>query len=239
MHVIEAPARDAVAALWRYREGVEHEAAALFATLAADLAAAGLPALAARARTAAADEERHAARCRAIVAACETPRAPTGAGPRDPTGAGPRGLTPASPAARPFVLGPRESDPARRALYASVAIGCVTESLSCALLLAMRAPATFRPVQAAIDEILKDEIEHSRIGWAHLATAAGTGDVSWLAPHLAGMRAAALDHDVADLPTAPDLSAFGILPRAEVATVVDTTWRDVIVPGLARYGIRA
>lgn len=222
MHLIEAPARDAVVALWRYREGVEHEAAALFATLAADLAAAGLPALAARARTAAADEERHAARCRAIVAACET---------RDEPAAPP-------PAARPLALGPRDPDPARRALYASVALGCVTESLSCALLLAMRAPATFPPVQAAIDEILKDEIEHSRVGWAHLATAAGTGDVSWLASHIGAMRAAALDHDVADLPTAPDLSAFGILPRAAVATVVDTTWRDVIVPGLARYGIR-
>jgi hypothetical protein len=213
--------RAAVAGLWRYREQVEREAAALFAALGADLAAAGLPALAARATAAADDERRHAIRCRAIIdGVAATPLAPIA----------PRPLSVTPP-------GPRDPDPSRRALYASVAIGCVTESLSCALLLAMREPATFPPTCSAIDEIIKDEIEHSRIGWAHLATAAGTGDVSWLAPHIAAMRTAALTHDVADLPTAPDLSAFGILPRARVAEVVDAAWRDVVAPGLARYGI--
>lgn len=209
--------RAAVAAMWRYREQVEREAAALFDTLAADLAAAALPALASRARAAADDERRHAVRCRAIIDATEP-------------------LPPSPP--RHLQVGPAaEPDPARRALYASVAMGCVTESLSCALLLAMREPATFAPACAAIDAIIKDEIEHSRLGWAHLATAAAAGDVAWLAPHVAAMRDAALTHDVADLPTAPDLAAYGILPRARVAEVVDACWRDVVVPGLARYGL--
>ncbi len=230
MLVDDLRVKQAVGAMWRYREQVEREAAALFDTLAADLAAAHLPALAARARTAADDERRHVGFCRAIVDAT------------DP-------LPPLPP--RHLQIGPTEPDPGRRALYASVAMGCVTESLSCALLLAMREPADFAPACAAIDLIIKDEIEHSRIGWAHLATAAGTGDVSWLAPHVAAMRDAALTHDVADrfaaedldtarvrsLGTAPDLSAYGILPRARVTEVVDACWRDVIVPGLARYGL--
>jgi hypothetical protein len=101
----------------------------------------------------------------------------------------------------------------------------------------MREHARFAPAAAAIDEIVKDEIEHSRLGWAHLATATATGDVSWLAPHVAAMRTAALTHDVADLPTAADLAAFGILSRAQVTIVVDAAWRDVIVPGLARFGL--
>ncbi len=229
-------ARDAVAGLWRYRERVEREAAALFTGLAADLAAAGLPALAARARVAADDEARHAVRCRAIVDACRP------------------GLPPLSP--RAVVVAPRDpgdgppADAGRRALYTSVAMGCVTETLSCALLLAMRDAARFGPSRAAIAGIVKDELEHSRLGWAHLAAVAATGDVTWLTPHVAAMRADALRHDVAELPTteaagpgaddaAADLSSFGILPRARVTIVVEATWRDVIVPGLARHGIVA
>ncbi|MBZ0232295.1 MAG: hypothetical protein K8M05_08070, partial [Deltaproteobacteria bacterium] len=135
-----------------------------------------------------------------------------------------------------------EPDPARRALYTSVAMGCVTETLSCALLVAMRDDADVGPTRAAVDEIVKDEIEHSRIGWAHLAAAAARGDVTWLAPHVAAMRAAALTHDVAELPTsdqAPDLARYGILPRSRVTAIVEATWRDVIVPGLAHHGVTA
>ena len=211
----------AVAAMWRYRERVEYEAAALFAALADELDAARLPSLAARARAAADDERRHALRCRAIVGACNPDLAPLP----------PRAISvaPATP----------ESDPARRALYASVAMGCVTETLSCALLVAMRDDAEFGPTRVAVDEIVKDEIEHSRIGWAHLATAAARGDVTWLAPHIAAMRAAALTHEIKEVPVSDeDLSSYGILPRARVAIIVETTWRDVIVPGFTHHGIR-
>lgn len=212
----------AVAAMWRHRERVEYEAAALFAALADQLDDARLPQLAARARTAADDERRHALRCRAIVAACNPDLGPLP----------PRAISVASAA------GP-EPDPARRALYTSVAMGCVTETLSCALLVAMRDDADFGPTRAAVDEIVKDEIEHSRIGWAHLATAVARGDdVAWLAPHVAAMRAAALTHEIEEVPTMEDLSGYGILPRARVTTIVAATWRDVIVPGFAHHGIR-
>ncbi len=218
----------AVALLWRHRERVEHEAAALFATLAEELAATGHGVLAGRARAAAADEVRHAARCRAIVDACVT------------------GLAPLAPT-RP-VLGPAGArlDRRRGALYASVAIGCVTETLSCALLLAMRAVATFAPVKAAIEAIVKDEIEHGRLGWAHLAAEAERADVGWLGAHVPAMRAAALAEDVSPLlaasararPVAGPLARYGILTRAEVTALVDDTWRVVIAPGLDRFGIR-
>lgn len=210
----------AVAAMWRYRERVEYEAAALFAALADQLALARLPSLAARARTAAEDERRHALRCRAIVAACNPDLAPLP----------PRTIAVAPPTP--------DLDPARRALYTSVAMGCVTETLSCALLVAMRDDAEFGPTRAAVDEIVKDEIEHSRIGWAHLATAVARGDdVTWLAPHIAAMRTAALTHEIKEVPVSKNLSGYGILPRTRVTTIVEATWRDVIVPGLSHHGI--
>ncbi|HVK78658.1 MAG TPA: ferritin family protein [Kofleriaceae bacterium] len=212
----------AVGAAWRHRERVEREAAALFAALAGELDAVGYPALASRARAAADDERRHAARCRAIVDAC----AP---------GLAPLPVTAIAVAPAAVVLDRRAG-----ALYASVAMGCVTETLSCALLLAMRAEVTFAPVVAAVDEIVKDEIEHGRLGWAHLAVEAARGDVAWLGPHVTAMRTAALTHDVEPLlaaAPAPALGAYGLLSRAQVAAIVDDTWRDVIVPGLARAGI--
>jgi hypothetical protein len=211
----------AVGAMWRYRERVEYEAAALFAALGDELDAARLPSLAARARTAADDERRHALRCRAIVDACDPALAPLP----------PRAISVAPPVPEP--------DPARRALYASVAMGCVTETLSCALLVAMRDDAEFGPTRAAVDEIVKDEIDHSRLGWAHLATAVARGDdVTWLAPHIAAMRAAALTHETEEVPSSGDLSSYGILPRARVTIIVEATWRDVIVPGFTHHGIR-
>jgi hypothetical protein len=208
----------AVAAMWRHREKVEHEAAALFARLGAALDTVGDGALASRCRAAAEDELRHAARCRAIIASC----AP--------------GLPPLPPAPA-VLLGPPDLTPAARTLYTSVAMGCVTETLSCALLLAMRDVVTYAPVKDAVEAIVRDEIEHGRIGWAHLTIAAGRGDVAWLGPYVAAMRDAALRHDVAPTPVADDLAMYGILSRAAVDTIVAETWRDVIVPGLARAGV--
>lgn len=206
-----------MAAQWQYRERVELEAAAMFAALADDLAQLDYPALARRARAAGDDELRHARLCRSIIDASE-PGVP-------------------ALAARPLTLGAPAWPLPQRALYASVALGCVTESLSCALLLTMRDRATFEPVRAAITAILPDEIEHARIGWGHLAAAAARDDVTWLRAHVAAMRAAAVDHETADLPLAGDLADHGILGRADVDRVVAATWRDVITPGLARFGL--
>ncbi len=208
----------AVASTWRHRERVEHEAAALFATLADELDATGHAGLASRSRAAAADERRHAVRCRAIVEACDPALAPLPPGPAP-------------------LLGPAGLDRERRALYTSVAMGCVTETLSCALLLAMREVVTFAPVRAAVEEIVRDEIEHGRLGWAHLAACAQRQDVAWLAPHVGAMRDAALRHEVAPVPVADDLAGYGVLSRVGVASIVEATWRDVIVPGLARSGV--
>ena len=122
-------------------------------------------------------------------------------------------------------------------LYAAVAVGCVTESLSCALLLALRQAATHTLVRATIEEIVKDEIEHARIGWSVLAAEAGERDVGWLAPYVPAIMAAAVDDDVTPMTGEAELAGLGVLPRARVRALVDETWTHVIAPGLARFGI--
>lgn len=206
------------AAIWRHRLAIEGEAAGHFGWLAGRFAAGGDHDLAARARQAAADERDHATRCQAVIAAL--------------------GGDPTPPAATPLpALGATDRPAADHALYAAVAVGCVTESLSCALLLALRAVATHPQVVATLDAIAKDEIAHARLGWAALARAAARADVGWLGAHVDGMRAAAVGAEVAAVAGDDALAELGVLPRAEAAAVVAATWATVIVPGLARHGV--
>lgn len=211
----------AAADVWRIRERTEHEAAEIFERLAADMAAAGVPeTLVTLARRCAEDERDHAVRCRRIV----DELAP--------------GLDPLAPD-RAIRLGPSTDDAGRRALYASVAVGCVTETLSTALLLEMRPHARPGAVRDAIDAILKDEVRHSRLGWAHLEWAAARGDVSWLAPALPKMLRAALDVEITSASETDEaaLRACGILPAGDVRRVTDAAIRTTIVPGFERYGL--
>jgi len=212
--------RRRAAEIWRIRERTEHEAATLFQRLASDLEAAGAhPDLVTLARRCADDERVHAEHCRAIVDALAD------------------GLEPLAPMdAR---LGPADASAARRALYTSVALGCITESLSTALLIELRPHATHDVVRRGLDRILTDEVRHARLGWAHLAYEAERGDVSWLSAVVPAMLEAALDTDV--LPQADashDLRAYGVLRRADVDAICAGTVADTIAPGLARFGVR-
>ena len=217
-HDVSLSAHDRAARVWLHRERIEREAAALFQELGRELLLAGHTELGRRAFRAGSDEHRHAARCRELVAALG------GAAPFEP--------------ARHIVLGPRELSARDRMLYAAVAVGCVTESLSCALLIVLRDSATHSRVRATIDEVLVDEIEHARIGWAILAAEASCRDVGWLAPYLPAIAAAAVDDDVRPMSGDAELAGLGVLPRAHVQALVNETWTSVIEPGLARFGIR-
>ncbi len=213
MTLLERAAR-----VWLHRERIEREAAELFTGLGRELDELGHADLARRAADAGADELRHAARCRELVIAMA-------------------GSLPPVETARTIVLGPRELSPRDRMLYAAVAIGCVTESLSCALLLGLRDAATHPQVQATIDEVLKDEIEHARIGWAVLATEAARRDVRWIGDYLPRITAAAVADDVVPMTGDDELAELGVLPRVRVQQLVSETWSSVIGPGLDRYGI--
>lgn len=230
------PEARAVAAIWWHREAIEHEAAALFEELAGLFRQSGAPAeLIALATQAAADEREHAVLCRAIISQ---------------TGVE---LPPRSRAASP-PLGPASLSPRERAVYAAVAVSCVTETLSAALLLAMREQAEPMLIKETVHRILKDEVAHSRLGWAllaHEAERAGKASLGWLAPHLPDMVAEAVATDVDPMSEAGlamgkaeatprlDLSAYGILRRERVAEVVCEAIETVIVPGLESFGIDA
>lgn len=212
--------RERAAKVWLVRERTEHEAASLFAGLAADLEASGMPAqLVELARRCGEDELVHAQHCRSIVESLSPALAPL-----------------APDAVRS--LGPSTLDAADRALYTSVALGCVTESLSTALLIELRPHVRDDVVRRGLDVIVRDEVRHARLGWAHLARAASERDVGWVAEHVPAMLRAALDTEQIDgADERLDLRAWGILPREDVARICRATIETTIAPGLRMHGI--
>lgn len=97
--------------------------------------------------------------------------------------------------------------------------------------------ATAPLVRAALRELLADEIDHARIGWAALSTAPASlrRSIAALLPdliasHLAGWRVAAVESSAA-------LIAHGI-PSAQAARqVVSGTMDDLILPAFAALGV--
>lgn len=220
--VLSPEVREAAAQVWRIRERTEHEAAALFDRLSCDLAEAHAPyPFVDLAMRCAKDEREHAVHCRGVV----------------------ESIAPGLPALAPdrsVRLGPLGMTASQRALYASVALGCVTESLSTALLIEMRSHAK-GIVRGALDVILRDEVRHSRLGWAHLAWASTRSDVRWLAGAVPVMLASALEGEKpATARSEADrarLAELGILSPDTIARIADETIRTTILPGLARHGV--
>lgn len=223
--------RRAAGALWAFRARVELEAEARFRRIAADLARVGSPApVVMLAEKAAREEARH-------HVLCATAAARFGADVR-------RGSAEAAPTAPG--LPQRE-----RVLHEAVAMCCITETVSAALLTEMLretgAPggadrvAGDPAIHAVVREVLRDEVQHARIGWGHLAYEAGRGDVGFIGEMLPGM----LDDTVADEVFAPSVAddighallPYGGLPRETRRAVFAAAIRQLVLPGLAQHGI--
>ncbi len=218
-HLLLSDEHQAAARVWLVRERTEHEAAALFDGLAEDLEATGAPSeLVELSRRCGDDERDHARRCWDVV----------------------RSLDPQAERLVPTLrstLGPPDLSRRDGALYTSVAVGCVTESLSTALLIELQKVTTHPEAKETLRAIVKDEVRHSRLGWAHLAHEAGRRSVAWLAPHVEAMIRSAR---VAETPEpGPDLRAYGILDGPTVARLCDVTVAETIRPGLTLHGIAA
>jgi hypothetical protein len=213
-------ANPAIARVWAYRERVEHEAADQFTRLAEGLSAVGSDAkITALARRSALDEKRHAILCSTLAREFD---------PEVEFDCPQLGVS----------LGPRHWSVADQTLYAAVALCCVTETLSSALLIEMHGLSTHPLVRQTVHSILQDEITHSRIGWAHLAEQAQRTNVRWICEHLPSMVAEAMG---GELPLVKggvdDLSAYGVLPRSKAHTIMVRAVREVVLPGLASFGI--
>jgi hypothetical protein len=219
----EAP--EAVFRLWHFREQIEVEAAQIFGFLAERIAALYSPndPIAVLCLKAQEDELRHRALCRAILGYSNQYYPPVFSAPT-------------------VILGPQYLSNEDRILYTAVAIGCVTETLSTALLIEMRKRAEPGVVKNTIHSILTDEITHARIGWAEISRVVKRQKkITWLNEHIPHMIQAALASDIAPMIDATgeevDLSTFGILTRREAKTIMQNAIQTILEPGLKNYGL--
>jgi len=213
--------RRAAAEAWAFRTRVELEAARRFARLAGTVAAfdpdSPVPALL---REAAQDERRHAALCAALTAAY--------------------GRTPPGETADALIA-PQALDPRSAALYEMVAACCITETESVATLSTLLSEEAEPEVERVLREIARDEVAHGRMGWAHLAREAASGDVTFLSPLIPAMLSGTVG-DGLFAPAGPDLESrellrHGVLPHSQKRATFTGTLRGVVFPGLEKFGI--
>ena len=217
-------ARALACRVWGFRLGSELQAAARFRALAPVLRASDAPpAIADMADEAASDELRHADLCRQLI----------------------RHFGGDPPPEREIsldALSPSGVEPGERVLYELVALACVTETLSTALLGELVARARDPVCRQAMHAILRDEVNHSRLGWAFLAAKHAGGARDCVGQYLPPM----LDDTLGDRffavadshePEVVELAGIGFLERAERQRVVRETLEHVVFPGLERFGI--
>ena len=216
-------ARRAAAEAWAFRARVEQEAALRFDWLAGVVAGfdAGSP-VPAMMRRAADDERRHTELCATLAASLGQSVALDG----DPK----------------FVsIAPRSLDERKAALYEVVAACCLTETESMATLTTLLAVETDPEVREVLHAISRDEVVHSRMGWAHLSRESVAAEVAFLGPLVPGMLAGTIDEGLFGPPPTDEdpegLLRFGVLPLQKKREVFLGTLEQVVFPGLERFGV--
>jgi len=216
-------ARRAAAEAWAFRARVEQEAALRFERLAAVVASfdPGSP-VPAMMRRAADDERRHTELCATLAGSLGTP------------------VVLDADADLPSIA-PSSLDERQAALYEVVAACCITETESMATLTTLMACEADPEVRAVLHSISKDEVVHSRMGWAHLSRESAAGAVAFLGPLIPGMLAGTIDESLFGAPPADEdaegLLRLGVLPLEKKREVFLGTLEQVVFPGLEKFGV--
>lgn len=215
-----------VAESWSQRAKQEHLAVGAFSLIARELAEVGCePVVLSLVTRAANDEVRHAEIC-ARMAACLT-RQPFATArykgvPREPAHDG--------------------ADASTRALLHVVEMCCLSETFTGVCMTEMLARATHPVAHAVVQSLLKDEIDHGKVGWAYLAerTRDGTvGDLATALPELAvrTMRAAMRPALASTETDEPELERWAYLAPSTLSRLYREAFTDVIARGFEHLGV--
>jgi hypothetical protein len=208
---------------WRCRHQFEREASVRFTRMAEALKEHDAPdQVIAMAHKAADDEVRHAQLCRDLVHYFN------------------EDFDPNSPLSVKEVS-PAHLSSSQKLLYEVVAMSCITETLSCALLGALSERAHDQRVKETMHSILRDEIVHSRLGWAYLTSVGSSQDLTFLAEYLPSMLAGTVTEEIFQKTKPPvleqDMIVYGALGRAQRLSIFVESMRLIVFPGLEQFGI--
>jgi hypothetical protein len=221
---LDPAARAVLADVWTRRMAAELGAGGAFAVVERELAELGAePVVLALARRAVADEPRHAELCRRLAEAY--------------AGAPVAAAVPPDEVAVPRHDG---ADPVLRRHLHVVAMCCINESIACAFVEACLADADGPLVRAIHREHLADEIQHARVGWAHLGSArvdAATkaAIAAWL-PRLLDANLRHWEHRIGLLPAA-GVPGHALPPVATLVAAARAAVEAIVLPGFDHVGI--
>ena len=212
---------------WRERMASEHASARVFGALVGGMMKAGLPADETyRVADMVRQELDHARLCARVLVGLGVPPV-------------------AELAELPAVPEHPDASPLEAVLRNVISIGCCSETVAVALVATEREQAGPPPLRRVLDQILRDEIKHSRFGWRLL---------SRLAPSLSARERASLGEYLVDafahqirfhapflkMPCAADAGlALGAPHGRSNWLVFVATMKDIVVPGLERCGLAA
>lgn len=220
---IAAIVRERVRGTWVFRTRAEIEASARFARIASELEGVGAaPVVVQGAREAAEDEARHRDLCAALAATWGALDA--------------KSYTP--PRTR---IGRSDMEPRDRLLWEMVAVCCVSETMNTALLGRALELAEDEAIKQTLHELLKDEVRHSRLGWAHLAAERAAGRGEFLRDVLPLVLEASVEPGFLEgtqiAPWTEELYAYGELPSPELVRLYCDVIDKVIFPGFEALGV--
>jgi hypothetical protein len=212
--------RRQMADVWAGRCDAEVRSVPAFALIAESLMLMDAPvAVVSLAQRAVDDERRHIEICRRTASAYQRTelRPPPAASLHPPVYAG--------------------ADRIQLALLRVIAQCCLNETTACAFARLCLSIATVPIARAPLREIIADEIDHARVGWAALASAPPALRTS-IAPWLPDLITTHLDAwSIAAIESSPALRVHGIPSRTAALLVVREVMDDVILPGFAELGV--
>lgn len=214
--------RAELAGIWQERASSELKVGATFAGIHAMLAASGAEeAVLAIARDAVPDEEHHARIAAALAARYR------GDGVRWPG---------EQIAPLPLFV---PAEPGLRLVLLVTTVCCINETLACNVLEGQLRESKSPLVRAGYQSILADEIDHGRMGWAHLGsrwvTKEQRAEIGLWLPRLLEARFREL-FDPHPLPGAGG-EAHGILPRKDRQSLIHAGLEEVVFPGFRHIGV--
>jgi hypothetical protein len=131
--------------------------------------------------------------------------------------------------------------PRDRLLWEMVAVCCISETMNTSLMTRCLEVARDEEIRGTLHELLRDEIRHARLGWAHLAAERAEGRGQFLGEVLPLMLEASVEpgflEGTQEIPWTDAMYDYGELPWAELVGIYRDTLDLVVFPGLDAAGI--
>lgn len=223
IHLLSVATRERIAQIWLARASMERRVADSFGVVSRALVARRAPSpLIEIAERAIDDEYRHTDLSYAVACAYA-------------------GRTLAPPLRLPLVVpAHRTASPELRHTLHIIGQCVLNETTAGAFLSVSRNLATAPYACWALRELLSDEIDHARVGWAYLATLSAN-ERAEASPYLLPMAYLNLQIWRAESPLdpnhTPEMTAHGIAPAEAIYPELRSALEDLIVPGLCELGM--